>query len=341
MSLLVTGGAGFIGSNFILDWLADSNELVINLDKLTYAGNLKNLISLNNDPRHKFFKGCIGDNSLITKLMDKYKPRAIINFAAETHVDRSIIDPHIFLKTNIVDTFNILETIKSYWQKLPIIEKKSFRFIHISTDEVYGSLKNESLAFTEDSSYKPNSPYSASKAASDHLVRSYFHTYGLPVLTTHASNNYGPHQFTEKLIPKVIHQCLSGNPIPIYGNGQQIRDWLYVKDHCKAIMLILKDGKPGEVYNSGSQTEKTNIEVVNILCDLLDYLHPRTDLQSYRKQISYVEDRPGHDQRYAINANKIQQELGWKPIETFESGIRKTVEWYLAKYEETSISLSL
>ncbi len=329
MSILVTGGAGFIGSNFVLDWLAQSDETVINLDKLTYAGNLQNLASLEGDKRHIFIKADIGDYDLVLNLLNEHKPRAVLNFAAESHVDRSIHGPEDFIQTNIVGTFRLLEAVRAYWGRLQGAEKIGFRFLHVSTDEVYGSLEKGNPPFNELSRYEPNSPYSASKAASDHLVRAYHHTYGLPVLTTNCSNNYGPYHSPEKLIPLVIHNALAGKPLPIYGDGQQIRDWLFVKDHCAAIHRVLEAGRLGEVYNIGGWNEKANIEVVHILCDILEELQPRADGHSYRAQISFVQDRPGHDRRYAIDASKMEQELGWKPVETFESGIRKTVLWYL------------
>ena len=328
--LLVTGGAGFIGSNFVLDWLAQSGETVINLDKLTYAGNLENLSSLGSDQRHVFVKGDIGDSALITQLLATHRPRAIINFAAESHVDRSIHGPEDFIQTNIVGTFHLLEAVRAYWGGLPDDAKASFRFLHVSTDEVYGSLGKDDAAFTETHAYAPNSPYSASKAASDHLVRSYHHTYGLPVLTTNCSNNYGPYHFPEKLIPLMIVNALAGKPLPVYGDGQQIRDWLYVQDHCSAIREVLARGRVGEVYNVGGWNEKPNLDIVYTLCQLLDELRPKADGTSYQSQITYVTDRPGHDRRYAIDASKIERELGWRPLETFETGIRKTVDWYLA-----------
>ena len=327
--ILVTGGAGFIGSNFILDWLAQSNESILNLDKLTYAGNPHNLASLQNNAAYIFAQGDIGDHALVSALLEKHQPRAIINFAAESHVDRSIHGPGEFIQTNIVGTFDLLETIRAYWSQLTSKAKQSFRFLHISTDEVYGSLAKDDPAFTETKRYEPNSPYSASKAASDHLVRAYHHTYGLPVLTTNCSNNYGPYHFPEKLIPLMIVNALAGKTLPVYGDGQQIRDWLYVKDHCSAIRRVLEAGRPGETYNIGGSNEKTNIEIVHTVCHLLDELHPRADGSSYLQQITYVQDRPGHDRRYAIDARKIERELGWKPTETFETGIRKTVQWYL------------
>ncbi len=328
-SILVTGGAGFIGSNFVLDWIAQEKGGIINLDKLTYAGNLENLASLQGNPRHLFIHGDIGDAELVGKLLAEHQPRAIINFAAESHVDRSIHGPAEFIQTNIVGTFTLLEATRAYWGQLHDEAQKSFRFLHVSTDEVYGSLQPEDPAFTETNPYEPNSPYSASKAASDHLVRAYHHTYGLPVLTTNCSNNYGPYHFPEKLIPLVIHNALSGKPLPIYGDGQQVRDWLYVKDHASAIRRVLAMGKVGETYNVGGWNEKPNLEVAQILCAILDELSPRADAKSYKEQITYVADRPGHDRRYAIDATKINRELGWKPSETFETGIRKTVEWYL------------
>jgi dTDP-glucose 4,6-dehydratase len=327
--ILVTGGAGFIGANFVLDWLRVGDEPVLNLDKLTYAGNLQNLASLQGDPRHVFVHGDIGDFDLVGKLLAEHRPRAVVNFAAESHVDRSIHGPEDFIQTNIVGTFRLLEAVRAHWNGLPAAEQAAFRFLHVSTDEVYGSLGPADPAFAETNRYEPNSPYSASKAASDHLVRAYHHTYGLPVLTTNCSNNYGPYHFPEKLIPLVIHNALSGKPLPIYGDGQQIRDWLYVKDHCSAIREVLAHGRVGETYNVGGWNEKPNLDVVHTLCDILDRLRPRADGASYRTQITYVKDRPGHDRRYAIDASKLERELGWKPAETFESGIEKTVRWYL------------
>ena len=329
MTILVTGGAGFIGSNFVLDWLAHSDESVINLDLLTYAGNLENLASLEGDPRHHFVQGDISDQKLLAKLLSEYRPRAVINFAAESHVDRSIHGPSDFIQTNIVGTFNLLESVRAYCNDLPEDEKSAFRFLHVSTDEVYGSLEKGASAFSETSRYEPNSPYSASKAASDHLVRAWHHTYGLPVLSTNCSNNYGPYNFPEKFIPLCILNALTGRPLPIYGDGQQIRDWLYVKDHCSAIRRVLEAGKPGETYNVGGSNEKTNLEVVQILCEILDELNSRGDGESYKAQIMFIQDRLGHDRRYAIDASKLEKELSWKPSETFESGIRKTVMWYL------------
>ena len=328
--LLVTGGAGFIGSNFVLDWLLQSDEPVLNLDKLTYAGNLENLSSLDGDKRHVFFKGDIGDTALVAKLLATYQPRALINFAAESHVDRSIHGPEDFIQTNIVGTFHLLEVVRAYWNGLQGDTKNNFRFLHVSTDEVYGSLGKDDAAFSEAHAYAPNSPYSASKAASDHLVRSYHHTYGLPMLTTNCSNNYGPYHFPEKLIPLMIVNALAGKPLPVYGDGQQIRDWLYVKDHCSAIREVLARGRVGEVYNVGGWNEKPNLDIVHTLCQLLDELQPKADGKSYQSQITYVTDRPGHDRRYAIDAGKIERELDWRPLETFETGIRKTVDWYLA-----------
>ncbi len=327
--ILITGGAGFIGANFVLDWLGQCDEPVLNLDKLTYAGNLETLVSLRGDARHLFIQGDIGDASLVGAVLAEHKPRAIINFAAESHVDRSILGPGDFIQTNVVGTFGLLEAVRAYWGTLPETERASFRFLHVSTDEVYGSLEQDAPAFTETHRYEPNSPYSASKAASDHLVRAYHHTYGLPVLTTNCSNNYGPYHFPEKLIPLCIHNALAGKPLPIYGDGQQIRDWLYVKDHCSAIRRVLQAGHVGEVYNVGGWNEKANLDVVNTLCRILDEEQPRGDGQSYAEQITFVTDRLGHDRRYAIDATKIERELGWKPAETFETGIRKTVRWYL------------
>ena len=328
--ILVTGGAGFIGTNFVLDWLAAHDEPVLNLDKLTYAGNLENLASLVNDKRHVFVQGDIGDRALLDALLVKHQPRAVVNFAAESHVDRSIHGPEDFIQTNIVGTFHLLEAVRGYFGKLEGAAKTSFRFLHVSTDEVYGSLAPKEPCFTEKHQYEPNSPYSASKAASDHLVRAYHHTYGLPVLTTNCSNNYGPYHFPEKLIPLMIVNALAGKNLPIYGDGQQIRDWLYVKDHASAIRRVLEAGKLGETYNVGGWNEMPNIEIVNTVCKLLNELKPRADGKSYTEQITYVTDRAGHDRRYAIDASKIEKELGWKPAETFETGIQKTVAWYLS-----------
>jgi dTDP-glucose 4,6-dehydratase len=333
MSILVTGGAGFIGSNFVLDWLGQSNEAVINLDVLTYAGNLQNLASLRNSPLHHFVQGDIGDGALVAELLEKHRPRAVLNFAAESHVDRSIVGPEAFIQTNIVGTFRLLEAVRAFWGGLSGSDRETFRFLHVSTDEVYGSLGESDPAFTELHRYEPNSPYSASKAASDHLVRSYHHTYGLPTLTTNCSNNYGPHHFPEKLIPLVIHNALSGKALPIYGDGRNVRDWLYVTDHCSAIRAVLAGGRLGETYNVGGWNEMTNLDVVHTLCDILDEEQPKTDGTSYRAQITFVKDRPGHDRRYAIDATKIERELGWRPAETFTTGIRKTVRWYLQNPE--------
>jgi dTDP-glucose 4,6-dehydratase len=327
--IFVTGGAGFIGSNFVLNWLAQHGEAVLNLDKLTYAGNLQTLAALEGDTRHVFVHGDIGDRALLDKLLAEHRPRAVINFAAESHVDRSIHGPGEFIQTNIVGTFTLLEAVRAYWGDLAPEVQAAFRFLHVSTDEVYGSLASDAPAFTEQHNYEPNSPYSASKAASDHLVRAYHHTYGLPVLTTNCSNNYGPYHFPEKLIPLIIVNALAGKPLPVYGDGLQIRDWLYVKDHCSAIRRVLEAGRLGETYNVGGWNEKANIDIVNIVCALLDELRPRADGQPYASQITYVADRPGHDRRYAIDASKLADELGWRPAETFETGIRKTVQWYL------------
>lgn len=329
MAILVTGGAGFIGSNFVLDWLQINDEPVVNIDKLTYAGNLENLASLQGNDNHIFVKTDIGDYDGVLGLLRQYKVRAVVNFAAESHVDRSIHGPEDFIETNIVGSFRLLEAVRCYWNELEAQAKQDFRFLHVSTDEVYGSLEKTDPPFAESNQYQPNSPYSASKAASDHLVRAYHHTYGLPVLTTNCSNNYGPYHFPEKLIPLCIQNALSGKALPIYGDGQQIRDWLYVKDHCSAIRRVLEAGRLGEVYNVGGWNEKANLDVVHTLCSILDELKPRDDGKSYVEQITYVTDRPGHDRRYAIDAGKLERELGWKPAETFETGIRKTVQWYL------------
>lgn len=331
--ILVTGGAGFIGANFVLDWLAHSDEPVLNLDKLTYAGNLHNLDSLQGDARHIFVQGDIGDRALLDRLLAQHLPRAVLHFAAESHVDRSIHGPEDFIQTNVVGTFRLLEAVRQYWRALPATQKEAFRFLHVSTDEVYGTLSPDEPAFAETHQIEPNSPYSASKAASDHLVRAWHHTYGLPVVTTNCSNNYGPLHFPEKLIPLVIVNALAGKPLPIYGDGQQVRDWLYVRDHCSAIRRVLQAGRLGEVYNVGGWNEMTNIDIVKTVCSLLDELRPRADGQPYAAQITYVQDRPGHDRRYAIDARKLERELGWKPAETFETGIRKTVQWYLANPE--------
>jgi len=327
--ILITGGAGFIGANFVLDWLENFDEPVVNLDKLTYAGNLESLDSVNKDTRHHFIRGDIGDTGLLTQILTRHQPRAVVNFAAESHVDRSIHGPEDFIQTNIVGTFHLLEAVRDYWNGLEALAKQDFRFLHVSTDEVYGSLSRHDPAFSETHRYQPNSPYSASKAASDHLVRAYHHTYGLPVLTTNCSNNYGPYHFPEKLIPLIIVNALSGKALPVYGDGLQVRDWLYVKDHCSAIRRVLADGKPGETYNVGGWNEKANIDIVHTVCALLDEMRPRQDGKKYAEQITFVADRPGHDRRYAIDARKIEQDLGWKPMETFTTGIRKTVQWYL------------
>ena len=328
--ILVTGGAGFIGSNFVLDWLVAAGEPVVNLDKLTYAGNLENLRALEGDDRHQFVRGDIGDAGLVESLLARHRPRAVLNFAAESHVDRSIHAPGTFIETNVVGTFTLLEAVRAYWGSLQGGEREGFRFLHVSTDEVYGSLGAQDPAFTEQHRYEPNSPYSASKAASDHLVRAYHHTYGLPVLTTNCSNNYGPYHFPEKLIPLIIVNALAGKPLPVYGDGQQVRDWLYVGDHCSAIRRVLEAGRVGETYNVGGWNEKANLDVVRTVCGLLDELQPRSAGGSYTEQITFVKDRPGHDRRYAIDARKLERELGWKPAETFETGLRKTVQWYLA-----------
>jgi dTDP-glucose 4,6-dehydratase len=330
MTLLVTGCAGFIGSNFVHTALAASDETLVNLDKLTYAGNLANLASLRHDTRHVFVQGDIGDRALVEQLLREHRPRGVVNFAAESHVDRSIHGPGDFIQTNVMGTFQLLESVRGYWQALPEPEKAAFRFLHVSTDEVYGTLSPTDPPFAETHAYEPNSPYSASKAASDHLVRAWHHTYGLPVLTTNCSNNYGPYHFPEKLIPLVIHHALAGKPLPIYGDGQQVRDWLYVEDHCRAILRVLQDGRVGETYNIGGWNEKPNLDVVHTICQRLDAVRPRADGASYASQITFVKDRPGHDRRYAIDARKIERELGWKPQETFESGITKTIDWYLA-----------
>ncbi len=340
MTALVTGGAGFIGSNFVLGWLgggasevgagaAGDGEPLVNLDKLTYAGNLSNLAPLRDDARHVFVRGDIGDEALVAQLLARHRPRAVVNFAAESHVDRSISGPADFIQTNIVGTFRLLECVRRHWSGLPAGEREAFRFLHVSTDEVYGTLGPADPAFTEETRYAPNSPYSASKAASDHLVRAAHHTYGLPVLTTNCSNNYGPYQYPEKLIPLCIRNALAGKPLPVYGDGQQVRDWLYVEDHCRAIGRVLESGRVGEVYNIGGWNEKPNLEVVRTLCALLDELAPRADGVSYASQVAFVTDRPGHDRRYAIDARKIEREIGWRPEETFETGLRKTVQWYL------------
>jgi dTDP-glucose 4,6-dehydratase len=329
MTIIVTGAAGFIGSNFILNWFKAQDEKVIALDKLTYAGNLENLKSVEKNSNYVFVKGDIGDSKIISEILQKHQPRAIINFAAESHVDRSIHGPDEFMLTNIMGTYRMLNAVRLFYNELGDIDQNNFRFLHVSTDEVYGTLNAKDPAFKETNNYEPNSPYSASKASSDHLVRAWHHTYGLPVLTTNCSNNYGPYQFPEKLIPLCIFKALQGENLPIYGDGQQVRDWLYVVDHCRGIETVLDKGVVGETYNIGGWNEKANLEVVHTLCDLLDELKHREDGKSYREQITFVKDRPGHDRRYAIDAAKIANELGWKPEETFETGIRKTVQWYL------------
>ena len=328
--ILVTGGAGFIGSNFVLDWMAGQDEPLICVDKLTYAGNPANLESVIKDPRFTLVVCDIGDRERIDALLAEHRPRAIVHFAAESHVDRSIHGPEEFIQTNVIGTFRLLEASRAYWNTLPQPERDAFRFLHVSTDEVYGTLRPDDPPFAETNPYEPNSPYSASKAASDHLVRAWHHTYGLPVLTTNCSNNYGPYHFPEKLIPLMIVNALAGKPLPVYGDGMQVRDWLYVKDHCSAIRRVLEAGRLGETYNVGGWNEQPNIAIVHHVCDLLDELRPRADSASYRTQIVHVTDRPGHDRRYAIDARKIERELGWRPAETFATGIRKTVEWYLA-----------
>ena len=329
-TVVVTGGAGFIGSNFVLDWLGSTKTPILNLDKLTYAGNLRNLESASKDPRYKFVQGDIGDRELVANLLKSERPRAIVHFAAESHVDRSIHGPDDFVRTNVNGTFGLLEEARAYWLALDEDAKKRFRFLHVSTDEVYGSLGPNDPAFSETTGYAPNSPYSASKAASDHLVRAYFHTYSLPVVTTNCSNNYGPYQFPEKLIPLVILNAKRGTSLPVYGDGKNVRDWIYVGDHCTAVRTVLENGSPGQTYNVGGRSEKTNIEVVEMICSLLDELSPSDPVVPHNKLITYVQDRPGHDRRYAIDSGRIERELGWKPKESFASGLRKTVEWYLA-----------
>lgn len=335
--IIVTGGAGFIGSHFILDWFKTASDVnseeLVNIDKLTYAANLDNLTSVQNRADYHFVQVDINQESILTELLNKYQPRAIIHFAAESHVDRSITGPADFIQTNIVGSFTLLETARQYWNKLSAPKKDQFRFVHVSTDEVYGSLSETDPAFSENTPFAPNSPYSASKAASDHLARAYYHTYGLPVLITHCSNNYGPHQFDEKLIPLMIFSALSQKLLPIYGDGLNIRDWLYVSDHCEAIRTILEKGKVGETYNIGGDSEKTNLEVVHAICDILDKVHPAQ--KSYRENITYVTDRLGHDRRYAIDASKIKQALGWSPKESFSSGLEKTIHWYLDKWKKS------
>jgi dTDP-glucose 4,6-dehydratase len=327
MTILVTGGAGFIGSNFVLDWMAAQAEPLVNLDKLTYAGNLANLASIEGDARHRFVRGDIADRALVEKLLADHGVRAIVHFAAESHVDRSIHAPGAFVQTNVIGTFELLEAARAHWQALDAAARQAFRFLHVSTDEVYGSLSEDDPAFSEATPYAPSSPYSASKAGSDHLVRAYHHTYGIPVVTTNCSNNYGPYQFPEKLIPLMIANALEGKPLPVYGDGRQVRDWLYVSDHCEAIRVALARGVPGETYNVGGNSERRNIDVVHVLCDALQALRPRP--AGYRALVAHVTDRPGHDRRYAIDARKIRRDLGWEPRETFESGLAKTVSWYL------------
>jgi dTDP-glucose 4,6-dehydratase len=334
--ILVTGGAGFIGANFVLDWLAKTDEHLLNLDALSYAGNLDNLKPLKNNPNHLFIQGSVTDRALLDRLFSDYKPRALINFAAESHVDRSIEGPGVFIETNIKGTFTLLEATRSYLNTQDVAAKTNFRFLHVSTDEVFGSLNPGDAPFTENHPYEPNSPYSASKAASDHLVRAWHHTYGLPTLTTHCSNNYGPLHFPEKLIPLMIVNALSSKPLPVYGDGLQVRDWLYVGDHCSAIRAVLAKAKSGETYNIGGWNEKTNIDIVKTICQLLDEMHPDPQNGSYQRLITHVTDRPGHDRRYAIDARKIERDLGWKPAETFETGIRKTISWYLENPEWVS-----
>jgi dTDP-glucose 4,6-dehydratase len=328
--ILVTGGAGFIGSNFILDWLRLSDEPVVNLDKLTYAGNLRNLASLDGDPRHQFVRGDIGDEALVKQLLAKHRPRAVIHLAAESHVDRSIQGAGEFIQTNVVGTVRLLDTVRAHWQTLGEAEKSAFRFLHVSTDEVYGSLGPDDPAFTETTPYAPNSPYAASKAGSDHMVRAWHHTYGLPTLTTNCSNNYGPFQFPEKLIPLMILNATQGKPLPVYGDGRNVRDWLYVGDHCSAIRTVLERGRVGEVYNIGGDSERQNIDVIRGMCAILDGLLPQSPHRPHEQLITYVKDRPGHDRRYAIDASRIRRELGWSPSERFEQGLRRTIEWYLA-----------
>jgi dTDP-glucose 4,6-dehydratase len=330
VTTLVTGGAGFIGSNFVHTWFDHGDEPVVNLDKLTYAGNPANLASFMDDDRYRFVQGDIGDRALVRRLLAEHRPRAVINFAAESHVDRSIHGPGDFIQTNVVGTFNLLEAVRSYWSELAVEQQAAFRFLHVSTDEVYGALGPNDAPFAESNPFGPNSPYSASKAAGDHLVRAWHQTYGLPVLTTNCSNNYGPYHFPEKLIPLVIHNALTGQPLPLYGDGKQVRDWLYVEDHCRAIVRVLQAGRPGETYNIGGWNEKTNLEVVKTICVILDEWRPRADRKPHAAQITFVRDRPGHDRRYAIDARKIEAELDWRPRESFETGIRKTVQWYLA-----------
>jgi dTDP-glucose 4,6-dehydratase len=327
--ILVTGGAGFIGSNFVLDWFGNETGGVVNLDKLTYAGNLRNLTSLEQESRHTFVRGDICDAELVRSLLEQHRPCAVVHFAAESHVDRSINEPGEFVRTNVEGTLNLLQQSKAYWEALQPAEQQSFRFLHVSTDEVYGSLNQEDPAFTEETKYAPNSPYAASKAGSDHLVRAWHHTFGFPTLTTNCSNNYGPYQFPEKLIPLVILKALDGEPLPVYGDGQNVRDWLYVVDHCEGIRAVLKSGQPGETYNIGGSNERKNLDVVTTICEILDELRPGAKIGSRRSLITFVKDRPGHDRRYAIDASKIRRELGWQPRTGFEAGIRATIEWYL------------
>jgi dTDP-glucose 4,6-dehydratase len=327
--LLVTGGAGFIGANFVSNWLAATGGRLVNLDKLTYAGNLENLRAVHERKEYRFVPGDIGDSGLVRRLLLEHRPCAVVNFAAESHVDRSIHGPEDFIQTNVVGTFHLLQEVRAYWQDLPAPERAAFRFLHVSTDEVYGSLGPDDPPFSEVTAYAPNSPYSASKAASDHLVRAYHHTYGLPTLTTNCSNNYGPFQFPEKLIPLVILNAISGKPLPVYGDGMNVRDWLFVEDHCDAIRHVLEQGRPGETYNIGGRSERANIDVVRTVCRILDELHPNSSVGPHEKLITFVRDRPGHDRRYAIDSTKIESELGWTPKESFETGLRKTVQWYL------------
>jgi dTDP-glucose 4,6-dehydratase len=332
-TILVTGGAGFIGSNFVLTWMNASTAAVVNLDLLTYAGNAANLASVEADPRYTFVHGDICDAELVRSLLRKHCPRAIVHFAAESHVDRSIVSPEAFIRTNVMGTFTLLEQARTYWSELDESERAGFRFLHVSTDEVYGTLGPNDPAFSETTAYAPNSPYAASKAGSDHLARAYFHTYGLPVLTTNCSNNYGPFQFPEKLIPLMILNALEGKPLPVYGDGKNVRDWLFVEDHCAAVRTVLRNGIPGETYNVGGNSERANIDVVGMICDLVDEMRPQAGAAARRRLITYVQDRPGHDRRYAIDASKITRELNWKPAEQFESGLRKTVRWYLENDE--------
>lgn len=328
-TILITGGAGFIGSNFILDWLANGTSGIVNLDKLTYAGNPANLASVSSHPRYRFVQGDVCDRDLLSELLIRYRPRAVVHFAAESHVDRSIHGPDDFIRTNVQGTFSLLEEVRAYWTGLDEVDQASFRHVHVSTDEVYGSLAPSDPPFSETTRYAPNSPYSASKAASDHLVRAYFHTYGVPTLTTNCSNNYGPFQFPEKLIPLVIHHANAGKPIPVYGDGQNVRDWLFVGDHCAAIRTVLAKGRVGETYNIGGRNEIRNLDIVNGICALLDEFRPNDPIVPHKNLIKFVPDRPGHDRRYAMDTSKVESELGWRPVETFESGIRKTVSWYL------------